>query len=54
MLFEIIRHLKAQGTAIVYISHILGDVIEQADDIAVLRDGAWLLPAPSQSFQSRR
>jgi ribose transport system ATP-binding protein len=50
VLFEIIRHLKAQGTAIVYISHILGDVIEQADDIAVLRDGALVASGPVAEF----
>jgi ribose transport system ATP-binding protein len=38
-LFEIIIALRAEGRTIIYISHILGDVLRLADDIAVLRDG---------------
>jgi len=38
-LFAIIRQLKAQGAAIIYISHRLGEIIDLADRIAVLRDG---------------
>lgn len=38
-LFQIIRRLKEQGLAIVYISHFLEEVREIADDYAVLRDG---------------
>lgn len=39
MLFEIIRDLKKQGMAIVYISHHLHEVFEIADRVTVLRDG---------------
>src|SRR5262249_41936311 len=38
-LFEIIRRLKAQGHAVVYISHFIDEVKEVADRFAVLRDG---------------
>lgn len=38
-LFEIVRRLRAEGVAIVYISHRLSEIIELADRIAVLRDG---------------
>lgn len=38
-LFAIIRRLRADGVAIVYISHRLPEIIELADRIAVLRDG---------------
>jgi ribose transport system ATP-binding protein len=38
-LFGLIRHLKAQRHAIVYISHFLEEVKEIADRIVVLRDG---------------
>ncbi|TWT92360.1 Ribose import ATP-binding protein RbsA [Stieleria varia] len=38
-LFEIVRRLKQQGLAIIYISHFLEEVREIADDYAVLRDG---------------
>jgi ABC-type sugar transport system ATPase subunit len=39
-LFKIIRKLREQGTAIVYISHKLAEVFEIADQITVLRDGS--------------
>lgn len=38
-LFAIIRRLKAQGVAVIYISHYLSEVFEVSDRIAVLRDG---------------
>jgi len=39
ILFSLIRRLKQQGTAIVYISHHLPEVLELADRVTVLRDG---------------
>ncbi len=39
-LFEVIRRLKAQGRAIIYISHFLEEVQQIADRFTVLRDGA--------------
>jgi ribose transport system ATP-binding protein len=38
-LFEVIRELKSQGIAIIYISHRLGEVMDLSDRVAVLRDG---------------
>ena len=38
-LFEIIRTLRRQGLAIVYISHHLPEIFEIADRVTVLRDG---------------
>jgi ABC-type sugar transport system ATPase subunit len=38
-LFEIIRRLKAQNIAILYVSHNLDDVLAMSDDVMVLRDG---------------
>jgi ribose transport system ATP-binding protein len=38
-LFGLIRHLRAQGLGIVYISHFLEEVREIADEFTVLRDG---------------
>ena len=38
-LFEIIRKLKQDGVAIVYVSHRLHEIFEIADRITVLRDG---------------
>ena len=38
-LFRIIRNLKEQGLAIVYISHHLAEIFEIADTVTVMRDG---------------
>jgi len=37
--FDVIRDLKSQGIAIVYISHRLEEVIQIGDNITILRDG---------------
>lgn len=39
MLFNIIRNLKAQGIAVIFITHRLEEVFQVADRIVVLRDG---------------
>ncbi len=39
-LLEVVRELKAQGVAIIYISHRLGEIEVIADRVVVLRDGA--------------
>ena len=38
-LFEIIAELKAQGCAIIYISHKMEEIMRISDDITVMRDG---------------
>jgi len=38
-LFDVIHGLKAEGSAIIYISHFLNEVFEISDRICVLRDG---------------
>jgi ribose transport system ATP-binding protein len=38
-LFALIRRLRAQGIAMIYISHVLEHVLQLCDDIVVLRDG---------------
>ncbi|QDV70910.1 Ribose import ATP-binding protein RbsA [Rosistilla carotiformis] len=38
-LFRVIRRLREQGVTILYISHRLGEIIELADTVTVLRDG---------------
>jgi len=45
-LFERIRALRAQGVALLYISHHLEEVFEICTDVAVLRDGELVLSAP--------
>jgi len=41
-LFAIIRTLKSEGIAIIYISHRMGEVYELSDRVSVLRDGAMV------------
>lgn len=38
-LFQIIRRLRAEGVAVIYISHRLPEVMELSDRVAILRDG---------------
>ena len=53
-LFDLIRRLKEAGTSIIYISHILADVMALADDIAVLRDGQLVTAGPKADFDVGR
>ncbi|SCM76774.1 Ribose import ATP-binding protein RbsA [uncultured Pleomorphomonas sp.] len=41
-LFDLIRTLRADGLAIIYISHRMAEVYELADRCSVLRDGAYV------------
>ncbi|MCO4325659.1 D-xylose ABC transporter ATP-binding protein [Staphylococcus agnetis] len=45
-LFNMIRRLKAQGVAFVYISHRMAEIFEIADDITVMRDGKTVFFKP--------
>ncbi|HBX79655.1 MAG TPA: sugar ABC transporter ATP-binding protein [Propionibacteriaceae bacterium] len=45
-LFELIGRLKADGIAIIYISHRMEEVFEIADRITILRNGVRLLTKP--------
>ena len=45
-LFDIIRELKAQGVAIIYITHRMAEIFTIADDVTVLRDGQHVITAP--------
>ncbi|MCD4712901.1 MAG: sugar ABC transporter ATP-binding protein [Clostridiales bacterium] len=45
-LFKIIRLLKSEGTAIVYISHRLEEIFELCDVVTVLKDGEWVDTLP--------
>jgi rhamnose transport system ATP-binding protein len=41
-LFKLVRHLRKQGVAILFIGHRLEEVFEISDRITVLRDGKWV------------
>ena len=38
-LFDFVNELKAKGTAFIFISHYLQEVVELSDDVTVIRDG---------------
>ena len=42
-LFEIIRELKQQDIAVVYISHRMAEIFDICDEITVLRDGKFIM-----------
>ena len=41
-LFKVIRDLKAQGVAIIYISHRMAEIYEICDTVSVFRDGQYI------------
>ena len=47
-LFEVLRALKEDGVAIVFISHKLGEVLEVADRVTVLRRGRKIDTVPTE------
>jgi ribose transport system ATP-binding protein len=53
-LFGIIGRLHADGKTVIYISHILGDVLRLSDSIAVLRDGSLVVHGPTAEFDVDR
>ncbi len=52
-LFEVLRTLKAEGTAIVFISHKLNEVLDVADRITVLRRGEKIDTVPGEGATER-
>ncbi len=53
-LFRILSRLQDEGKSIIYISHILGDVKEIADEVVVLRDGQVMGGGPVADFPISR
>ncbi len=53
-LFAIMRQLKEQGKAIIYISHILNDILKLSDSLAVMRDGQLMAHEPTAAFDVNR
>ncbi len=41
-LFQLIRQLRAEGLAIIYISHRMAEIYELSDRVSVLRDGSYV------------
>jgi ribose transport system ATP-binding protein len=49
-LFKIIRELKENNIAVVYISHRMSEVFEIADEITILRDGKHVISGHIENF----
>jgi len=52
-LFAVIRRLRAEGAGIIYVSHRLDEVMELADRLTVLRDGATVATREVASLDKR-
>jgi ABC-type sugar transport system ATPase subunit len=53
-IFEVVRTLAADGVAVLYISHLLDEVIDLADEITVFRDGRDVAHGPVGEFDVAR
>ena len=49
-LFAVVRQLRSDGVAVVYISHRMEEVFELCDRVTVLRDGTFVTSAPIQEM----
>ena len=53
-IFTVVRALAADGVAVLYISHLLDEVIDLADDVTVFRDGRDVAHGPVAEFDVAR
>ena len=53
-LFEVVRQLRSEGLAIIYISHRMAEVYELADRLSVLRDGEYVGELKRSEFSPDR
>ena len=53
VLHENLRRMAAEGTAVLYVSHFLDDILEVCDAVTVLRDGRVALNRPAADLSSR-
>jgi ABC-type sugar transport system ATPase subunit len=54
ILHEILRNLSRAGTAVLYVTHRLDEVLALTDRVVVMRDGAVLTEASTRSIDKRR
>jgi simple sugar transport system ATP-binding protein len=54
MLLAVVRRLKALGVAVIFVSHRLEEVVEIAERVTVLRDGAKVGTFPAREIDDRR
>jgi ribose transport system ATP-binding protein len=53
-LFEVVRRLRERGTTIIYVSHLLEEVLALVDTVTVLRDGKVVRTAPAADESPER
>ncbi|MDC7124356.1 MAG: sugar ABC transporter ATP-binding protein [Spirochaetales bacterium] len=49
-LFRIIRTLKDEGVAVIYISHKMSEIFQISDEVSVMRDGCLIATKPSSEM----
>ncbi|OAN46523.1 D-xylose ABC transporter ATP-binding protein [Chloroflexus islandicus] len=54
ILFRLVRQLRAEGVALIYISHRMEEIFALADRIAVMRDGELITAGPASEFTPQR
>jgi len=54
ILFDVMRHLKEQGVAIIFITHRLEEVFEVSDRITILRDGRHIATVPTAELDQNK
>jgi simple sugar transport system ATP-binding protein len=52
VLLDIIRRLKADGVAVLFVSHKLAEVLEVCEHVVVLRNGRKVAEGPAQDFDA--
>jgi ribose transport system ATP-binding protein len=53
-LFHVMRQVAASGVSVVFVSHNLGEVLEVADKVTVLRDGREVITAPIEELSEQK
>ena len=41
-LFEVVNHLKAQGVAVIFVTHKMDEILKLTDRVSILRDGKYI------------
>lgn len=54
VLFNQISRLKADGVAILYITHKMDEIFRIADEITVIRDGQWIESGPASDYDPNK
>ena len=49
-LFTLVRRLKSEGVAIIYVSHRLHEILQLADRVAILRDGKLVMVSQAEGL----